>query len=178
MAGEDLNFSNIRSLSAALDRLPTGTDVVELAKRLGLWTTQAHMSVAERPLFKANLADLTHAQISNEAGRWTADFGRITELYGVLIGQREQIKVRLKLARAEARTRVRAAHTETKALTVAAINDQAEEDPAVLDEEQRLALVETLLAQVSATREISQQYLATLSREISLRDAQLKAKLY
>jgi hypothetical protein len=178
MSTEDLDLSSIRSLTAALARLPTGTDAVELSKKLGLWTTTAHMEVPERPKFKVNLSELTPDQISNEAGLWTGEFGRITELAGALIGQREQIKIRARKARAEARSRARATSTATKAPTAAAINDLAEEDPSVIDQEERLALVETLLAATSAAKEITQQYLATLSREIAFRDAQLKGRIY
>jgi hypothetical protein len=178
MATEDLNLSHIRSLNAALAKLPTGTDAVELAKKLGLWTTAAHMAVVERQVFKSNLSALNPDQISDEAGLWTAEFGRITELGGVLIGQREQLKVRARAARAEARSRARAAHKDVKPLPATAVNDQAEEDPAVIDQEERLALVETLLASTNAAKEVTQQYLATLSREISFRDAQLKARIY
>ena len=185
VASEDLQLSGVRTLPQVLARTPNGTDAVELAKRLGLWTGAAHEEIRPRRRFPANLADLTPPQLSNEVAHWTADFGRLTELVGALGGQRNQLRIRAKAVRAEARSKIRrryadaaAADKAAKMPTASAVTDEAEEDPAVIDVEERLSVVELLLEQTQAAKEATAQFLATLSREISFRGDQMRGRIY
>ena len=57
-------------------------------------------------------------------------------------------------------------------------NDQADEDPAVIDCIEQQGLLSVLAAHSKAAKEVTQQYLTTISREIAFRDAQMKARLY
>lgn len=176
---EDLNISGVRSLTQVLERTPNGNDMVVLATKLGIWTAAAHNTVTERRPFPKNLSDMGPNELTNLLAEWTSEFGRITELVGLLNGQKEQLKIRGKSLRAAARSRLRRDHPkDEKPLASTALNDAAEEDTGVLENDERIALVELLLASATATKEATQQYIGSISREIAYRDAQMKARMY
>ena len=179
MAVEDLNLVGIKNLDQALGRTRNGAALAELSRKLGLWTQDAHDNVQTRPQFPARLSDLTPSQLSDLNGRWTAEYGRVLELCGIIGGQEALLKIALKSAIATARQRARKAQPDdAKPLPMAALADLAEEDPAVIEVHEQLGLLALLSAVCSATKEATAQYLATISREISFRDAQLKAGVY
>lgn len=178
MSIDQLDLGGVRSLSSAMARTPSGTDAVELARRLGIWTTEAHRAPTERRRFPAKLSDLGPHQLADESAWWTSEFGRIVEMLGAINGQREVLKVTGKRARAAARGRLRRGLAEGEKITATALNDQAEEDPAVIDVEDRGALLEVLCASVTASKEATTQYLTSISREISHREAQMKNRMY
>jgi hypothetical protein len=181
MASEDLNLTGIKSLQQALERTPNGAAAVELAKRLGIWSTRSHAAPGERPPFSAKLSELEPPRLSNVFGAWTAEMGRITELCGAVSAQDAALKIELKSAQARARSRVRREREkdkELKPLSAAALNDEADEAPEVLDLYERAMLLTILDAHAKAAKEATAQYLATISREIAFRDAQMKAGIY
>ena len=178
MAAEDLSLSGVKTLDQALARTRTGVDAVKLAERLGLWSTTAHGRANQRPDFPTRISELTPAQLSDQFAIWTAEFGRITELTGVLSGQESMLKLHLKAAQAAARARIRRAAAEGEKFTATALSDAADEDPAVADLIDQQGLLVVLTAHASAAKEATQQYLTTISREIAFRDAQLKARVY
>jgi hypothetical protein len=175
-----LDLSSVRSLTNALDRTPNGTAVVELGRKLGLWSTAAHANPEDRKPFIASLGTISERQLSDEMGYWTSEFGRLAELNGVLVGQRNELGIRGKKLRATAKSKIRkeCVREDRKAPTQGELNDLAEEDVEVLENDERLVLVETMVAFVQAAKEATAQYLQTLSREIAYRDAQMKARLY
>lgn len=180
MASEDLNLTGIKSLQQALERTPSGAAAVELAKRLGIWSTRAHAAPGERPPFFAKLSDLEPPRLSNVFGAWTAEMGRITELCGAISAQDAALKIELKSAQARARSRIRRDYEQRglKALTTAALADEADEDVTVIDLFERAMLLAILDAHAKAAKEATAQYMATISREIAFRDAQMKAGIY
>lgn len=179
MAAEDLNLTGVKSLNQALARTRNGTAAVELAARLGLWTEPAHQRRQARPEFPTKLSDLTPSQVTDLYAQWTAEFGRILELRGAVAGQEALLRIQLKSAQAAARGRIRrAVPAEEKVPTAATLNDQVDEDPVVLDLIEQLGLLSVLSAHSDAAKEATAQYLATISREISFRDAQMKARIY
>jgi hypothetical protein len=179
MASEDLNLTGIKTLDQTLARTRNGAAAVELAKRLGIWTTEAHANPRLRPRFPEALSELTPAQLSDLYGHWTGEFGRILELLGAVSAQESLLRIQLKGAQAAARARIRRAQpADAKPLAIAALNDQADEDPVVLDLVEQTALLAVLSAHASAARDATTQYLSTISREIAFRDAQLKARVY
>lgn len=179
MAAEDLNLTGVKSLNAALARTRNGAAAVELATRLGIWTSAAHQRKQERAAFPSQLSDLTPSQVTDLYAAWTAEFGRILELRGAVAGQESLIRIQLKSAQAAARARIRRGlATDEKAPSSAALNDQVDEDPAVLELIEQLGLLAVLSAHADAAKEATGQYLATISREISFRDAQMKARIY
>lgn len=180
MASEDLNLTGLKSLQQALERTPTGAAAVLLARRMGIWTASAHNAPDERAPFHKDLSTLEHSQLSRLLGTWTAEYGRIIELNGVLIGQDQALKIELKSAQAAARSRVRRDREakELKPLSVSDLKDTADEDPAVVDLYERATLLVILLASAGAAKEATAQYLASISREIAFRDVQMKARIY
>jgi hypothetical protein len=54
----------------------------------------------------------------------------------------------------------------------------AEEDPSVVDLLEQSGLLAVLAAHADGAKEATQQYLASISREIAFRDAQMKARIY
>lgn len=177
MAAEDLNLSGIRTLDHALARMKNGTAAVALATKLGLWTASAHQKTMVRAEFPQQLSDLTPTQLSDLYARWTAEFGRIAELCGAVSGQEQLLKIQMKSAQAAARARARRANPDQK-LTQGALGDLADEDSAVIDLVEQQGLLAVLAAQAQAAKDVTLQYLNTISREISFRDAQMKARVY
>ena len=179
MAAEDLNLNGLRSLNQALARTKNGTAAVELATKLGLWTQTAHAAPATRPTFRRALSDLSHGQISDLYAEWTAEFGRIVELCSAISGQEALLRIQMKGAQAAARSRIRRAQpADAKALSAQTLGDMSDEDPAVVDLLEQTGLLAVLAAHADGAKEATQQYLASISREISFRDAQMKARIY
>lgn len=181
MAINNLDISKVRNLKTVLSKTPNGSDASELMRKLGLWTYASHMRDHERPEFLKNLGTADDLSISTQLGIWTSEYGRITELHGAFVGQKEQVKLQLKGATAEARVRIRRKNREgenPKSMAAAELNDLVESDPQVMEILDKLAILELILAQTAATKEATAQYIATISREISFRDAQAKSKNY
>lgn len=175
---DDLHLGDLRTIKAALSRLPNGAPAVDLAARLGLWTSSSHAAPVERKAFPSNVAALDAVSLTNEMGYWTSEFGRIAEINGALSGQRELNKLRLKSARAAARARVRRSTPATEKLTVAQINDRAEEDTAVTELDEQAGIIELLSAHARAAQEATTQYINTLSREITWRTAHMSTRSF
>lgn len=179
MANEDLNVAGVRSLTHALERTPNGNDVMALATKLGLWSPEMHAGDVTRPAFPKQFSTYGPDELSNLLAQWSSEYGRLLELMGLLNGQKEQLKIKGKSLRASARSRIRKEHPkDERPLSSTALNDAAEDDPGVLENDERLTLVEVLLASTSAAREATAQYIASISREIAYRDAQMKARMY
>jgi hypothetical protein len=179
MAAEDLNLTGVRSLNQALARTKNGTAAVELAAKLGLWSTGAHANPQVRPNFRRDLSELSHAQITDLYAEWTAEFGRITELCSAISGQESLLRIQMKSAVAAARSRIRRSQPgDVKSFSAQTLADMADEDPAVVDLLEQTGLIAVLSAHALGAKEATQQYLASLSREISFRDAQMKARIY
>lgn len=185
MSAQDLNLNGVRSLTQALDRTENGTAAAALADRLGLWTRTLHQSPETRAAFKSKFSDLGPNELSDLNATWIAEAGRVVELVGLLSGLQDQLKVRAKSARASARAKARRdlaaaadGDTKRKAPTVAELNDMAEEDSAVKDIDDQLAFVALLLASAQAAKEATYMYRDAISREITFRCEQMKARLY
>lgn len=181
MSDETLNFRNLKSVGQLLERLPNGSSSVELYKRLGLWTTRAHEVTIERIPFPNNLADLDERGLTRLYGSWTAEYGRIVELCGVLTGQDQVLKIRIKSATAKAKVRIRnerEAEEGLKPLSASDLKDAAEEDTHVLELNETACLLVMAQASANAAKHATEQYLSTISREISFRDGQMKARIY
>lgn len=179
MTTEDLNLSGIKNLAQVLARTKNGAAAVELMNNLGLWTQSAHERKNIRAEFPSKISDFTPSQLSDLYSKWTADFGRIVELCGIIAGQEALLRIQLKSAQASTRARIRRGiPSETKQPTSAVLNDMVDEDPSVLDLLEQHSLVVVLGAHLTATKEATGQYLASISREISFRDSQMKARVY
>jgi hypothetical protein len=177
MAAEDLNLSGIRTLDQAMARTRNGAAAIELSTKLGLWTSSAHAATQVRAPFPFQLSELTPGQLSDLYARWTAEFGRVAELLGAINGQEQLLKIQLKSAQAAARARIRRANPDIK-YTQGQLADLSDEEQSVIDLVEQQGLLGVLSAQASAAKEVNLQYLNTISREISFRDAQLKARVY
>lgn len=174
-----LDLSDVKSFISIIEKTSTGLSSIDIAKKLGIWTPSLHAISDERPTFTKELSTLTPTQLSNTYGLWTAEFGRLMELIGVISGQEQLIKVQLKSALASARSRIRNAKPASdKTYTLSQLNDLAEEDETVLSYQQDLAIINMLLAYLSASKEATSQYISSISREIAWRDAQIKGKIY
>jgi hypothetical protein len=179
MATEDLNLNGLKSLTQALARTRNGLAAVELATKLGLWSAEAHRDPSVRPSYTRDLSQLTHTQLSDLYGQWTGEFGRITELCGAIAGQEALLRIQIKSAQASARSRIRRAHpADAKPLPAQTLADMADEEPTVVDLLEQNGLLSVLSAHAGAAKEATAQYIASLSREIAFRDAQMKARIY
>lgn len=193
---DDLNLSDIRSLTEALARIPNGVDAARLAAALSVWSVESHRAPAPRKPFPDRFSDLVPTQLSDLSARTVSEADRICELVGLLSGLETHLKLKAKQARAQARAGARrqaareAAEASTegdvetvrkasraKVPTVSELNDLAEEDPRVREVDDQLSLVELLLASVSAAKEATYLRRDAISREITFRCAQMDARI-
>lgn len=174
------SLADVRSLTQALARVPGGTEAARAITALGLWSSETHRSAPARLKFPRSFADLSPSQLSDLAARVAVEASRLIELVGLLKGLQAQLKVEDARARAAARVRARraAADTTRKPPSVAELTDLTEEDAAVRDSAEALALVAMLLAAAEAAKEATFVMKESVSREISYRCAQLDARVY
>lgn len=179
MGAEDLNLSGVKNVEQAIGRMKNGLAAVEAAKRMGIWTEAAHANPGMRATFPRSLSELSPTQLSDLYAAWTADFGRIIEMCGAISAQEGLLKIQLKSAQASARARIRRGQPEgARPLTQGALDDMIDSDAAVVDIVEQQAVLAVLAGHALAAKEATAQYLTTLSREISFRDAQMKARIY
>lgn len=182
---DEYAFGSVRSQREAIDRMPSGVDFVAVLRRLGLWTSQLHRQVCDRPPFPSSLAELSDDEVSDLSAYWTAELGRTVELVGLIKSQMVQMRVRGSRVRATVRSRLRTAHTEQaaagegrpKELSATALNQLADDDPDMLTHLEQAGYLEMLLAQADAVREATASYVATVSREITLRGDHMRSRL-
>lgn len=172
-----LNLGSIRSVRDSVARLPSGAELVQLAGRLGLWTDAAHNSPQPRKVFPGQFSTLGPDELSDLYAAWVSDAGRLAELCSMLSGHRDRISLQLKAERARARARVRQVNPDTK-YTGAAIDDVIAADQTVRDLEQAFELVTVLLAAADGAKEATSVYLTGISREITYRTEQMRARVY
>lgn len=147
--------------------------------RLGLWSSDAHRNPPTRERFPQEFSKLGPQELSDLSARVVSDAGRVAELVGLLAGLEVRLKIRSRAARAAARSRLRREWPEdTKAPTKAELDDLSEEDPAVIELEEQLGLLQLMIAQASAVKEANQMFRESVSREIAYRSAQMQARLY
>lgn len=187
--GDDLSLSGIRSLPGLLERLPLGVDAKNLAQRLGVWTPGLHVvPESDRIPTPTKWGDMSDLQLSNWHGYWRSETARSMELLGIVDGQKDMLTLRAKSARASARSRVRKTIEDKEAEAVKAgiklakptaghIADLAEEDPGVIAIDLQLGQLAVIVSSIRAFREISLDQTMGLSREMSMRQAQMNAKL-
>lgn len=194
----DFGFNRHEDLDDYLRTTPSGRDMWTLAKALGIVTADLSGS-HER--FRPDISALGAHQLSDEQSKWTSEYGRIAQVAGLLNSQEKHLVLELNRARADARRRARTTARQTaeaahavemeeaqadgrkppvfkyKDPTIAELNDLAADDPAVVDIETRMTSVQMMLALVQATRDAVEKYLNAVSREITWRSEQLKARL-
>lgn len=149
--------------------------LIGVAGRLGAWSPALHTDTVRRPM-RHLLSELGPDELSCELGWWSSEYGRLCEVSGVLTAQSERLRLQARTARSQARNRIRDASAKT--LSATAVNDQAEDDPGVLEADRRLCDTDALRHAVEAARDATDRYLSSLSREIAFRDAQMRARLY
>lgn len=184
----ELNIAGINTLAGLIERLPLGQPAQDLAKRLAVWTTSAHQNLsAERKVYPRTLSNLTEGGLSDTYAYWNAELIRLHELHGLLEGQRKYVELLVKKERAHARSAVRQKYEEDLAAagpdvkvskpTAGEINDRAEDSEAVLAAVESLGLLDVVMSSVLGYREACITATASLSREISFRQAQYTARL-
>lgn len=174
---DTLNLASLRSTSESLARLPSGEELLRLAARLGLWTSESHSTPPARPPFPKAFSKLGPDELSDLYSTWISDAGRLTELCSMLAGHRDRLSLQLKSERSRARSRARRANPDVK-FTSAQLDDDAALDATVRDLESSYELVVMLLAAAEGAKEATSVYLAGISREITYRTEQMRARVY
>lgn len=147
--------------------------------RLGLWTSDAHKGADVRDRFPQQFSNLGPAELSDLSAKVVSDAGRVAELVGLLNGLETRLKMRSRAARAAARSKVRREWPEgEKSPTKTELDDRSEEDPAVVELDEQISLLQLLLAQAQAVKEANQMYKEAVSREITYRSAQMQSRMY
>lgn len=187
MSAEAVSLEGIKSLDGMLSRLPQGRQAVALGEKLGIWTPEAHG--AQRPArqpFPSNFSDLTDDRLSDQSAHWLSEVFRVTELVGVLEGQKALLQLESKAVRAAVRSEKRRTHDEArkasddpklKAPTITQLNDEVEDDQRVQDVDAKIGLLSVVSAQAQAYKEGCQVAVNGISREITFRAAQMTAAL-
>lgn len=195
-----MNLKTLRDLPAVLGRTAEGRDMLELAERLGLWSTDLHKT-RERPVFPSEFPE-TPKELSDLWAQWTQEANRITQLVGLLHGQEKYMTLKAKASRASARSRIRAevvkaAEKITREVdgtqgmsatarktaidrvkkTATQINDEAEEATEVREADEGLLFVQMLIASANAAKEVVLMNINSISREISYRGDQMRARI-
>ena len=179
MIGDGADLRDVTTLPKLLARTPSGEAVAQLAERLGLLTENSLCASSARRPFVNDISTLVPARLSAEQSHWAGEFGRIVELIGLLQSQEKFLALRIKGAKASARSRVRRdAETTERKVTAGQVTDEADEDPNVREVEEQSMLVAEMLAVAMASKEATTLYLSVISREISFRCAQMDAKIY
>lgn len=150
---------------------------VEESQRLGLWTTTLHRPGVQRRAMRSRLAEADDRTLADEHLYWVSELGRITELVGMLNAQEVPAALAVKVAKARARVEARR-RTDGKQPTQSALDDLADVDPVVIEAEQQLGRIRSLLASAAAAKEATAGYVQGLSREITLRGDGKRAHLY
>lgn len=172
-------LGTVRTFNALLERLPEGANGQALAQAIGAWTASAHLTGADFS-YPTTFSDLSDDALSDVYARWVSQFGRITELVGLLEGQRVLSVLRSRQVRAAARSRARRqtdADGNPVKYTAGALSDMSEDDPAVIDAEHHGVATEVALASAKAYKEACTGVITAISREISFRQAQYSARL-
>ena len=164
-----------------LGSTPTGSEMLRIGRDLGLVSTSINQKI-ERKAFTRNISGLGPREISDQQSLWASEYGRLCELHGLLVGQRDYLNLQLRSAKAKARSRARAKHAEEndsrKPPTATELNDLAEEDATVQTITEQIGVVELLAASTNAAKEATDRYLQALSREISFRCTQMEARIH
>lgn len=174
---DTLNLGALQSTADSLSRLPSGDELTKLASRLGLWTEDSHRKPPVRRPFPGSFSQLGPDQLSDLYAAWISDAGRLSELCSVLSGHRDRLTIQLKSERSRSRSRARRANPEVK-MTSAQLDDEAADDVTVRDLETSFELVIMLLAAAEGAKEATGVYLAGISREITYRTEQMRARVY
>ena len=172
-------LGEIRTFDALLARLPEGPGGRTLAAAIGAWTATAHTTGADFA-YPAAFSTLADDALSDLYARWVSQLGRITELVGLLEGQKVLANLTTRQSRAASRVRHRRQlGDDGKPLkyTQGALTDLAEEDPVVLDAEQAALAVDVASASAKAYKEACTGVVTAITREISFRQAQYSARL-
>lgn len=184
MTDEGIDVRGIRTLAQLLEQLPSGQAAATLATRLGVWTESIHANPsATRKAYPTDFSRLGDDQLSTTNSYWLSEAGRATELVGLLEGQKIMLSLESKRAKAAARGRIRKVWDvldedgKPRKYTATQLSDESEADPAVLDVELKVSLLEQTLASARAYKEACQMLVQGISREISFRQAQMGAKL-
>lgn len=190
MDASDISLDGIKSLTAFLQRLPQGAAARELGTRLGLWSPTLHNNgQSGRRIFPAAFSEQSDAGISDLNAYWNSEVFRATEITGLLEGQRAMLSLKSKAVRANARSRIRRRHQfareEAQRLgepvpkepTAGQLSDEVEAEPDVQEQDELLTLVVLVLEQAKAYKEACVNAAASVSREISFRQAQMGARL-
>ncbi len=175
----DSPLTGIRTLDSLLDRLPDGAGGRAVARALGAWTVSAHGRDTNYP-YPANLSDAGDDELADAYGLWADRYAAMSEVVGLLEGQKALASLASKQARAAARAAVRR-RTDDEGkplkLTAGAIDDEVTCVPSVLDASESETVVEAALASARAYKDGANAIMSSLSRVISLRQAQYAARL-
>jgi hypothetical protein len=179
MASVEDRLGRIKTFSSLLARLPEGDNGRALAAALGAWTATAHTGGGDFT-YPTNFSDLSDDALSDAYARWVSQTGRITEVVGLLEGQKILATLRIRQARASCRIRHRRDRdSDGKPVkhTASALSDLTEEDPVVLEAVGLTIASEVALASAKAYKEAATGVITAISREISFRQAQYSARL-
>lgn len=196
-----LPTSEVRSL-AALGRIANANELLDkvgadsllrLLQRLGFWAGwgDGNPLGGQTKKFRVDLSKLESGQLGDEAAYWQSELSRAIAVAGALQAQRMISNMNVKRAKDAAaaavlREREQASKqpvpegevpVKQERLTGALLASLVAERPEVVDEENKLLLLDVVLASLDAVKEAIEGYCRVLSREISRRGDLMRAGL-
>lgn len=173
-----MSVMTVGDLYPLLERLGA-TEHVRLLQQLNLWTASLHQQSSDRVEFPAAISELAPDQLSDLQSRIVHSASSLFELLGLFRGLHVQQTDRVKRARTTARNRVRTNWpADRKPPTKTEVDDLSQSDPSVEAEEERLADIGTVLASLNEMEKRLVMQRETISREITYRSEQMRARLY
>lgn len=172
-------LTGIRTLDALLERLPDGDGGRTLAHAIGAWTPSAHRGGADLD-YPSQLATVTDEQLTELHGLWADRYAAMSEVVGLLEGQKVLAGLATKAAKASARAALRRrvdADGKPVKYTLAALDDEIATASSVLDREQVESIVDVALASARAYKDGAAALMGSTSRAMSLRQAQYAGRM-
>lgn len=162
-------FAGIRTIGHLLERVPGGSELRQALTHMRLWSGD-HPGFDRPPSFPQRFSDLDDDQLGDLASTWAAARGRAQEILGVLEAVRARLQVELRRARSAATRRLVAdLDPGTRLPAQHHIAAQIDADEEVLDAEDALVMVESMLKAVAGYVQTYDGYCQVISREITRR---------
>jgi hypothetical protein len=166
----DMNLSGIRSASELMRRVG-GEDILALLSRLGFWVGGDNPLDGERRRFPTDVSKLSSDRLGDENAYWQSELSRVIAIHGALQSQRMVAGLDLKRVRTSAAARLLAdAKTAgERPPTRDQLNIAIDERPEVRAPEDKLLILDVVMASLGAVKEAYEGYCRVLSREVTRR---------
>lgn len=175
MASEDLSFAGISTPEELINRSTEGKHLIVFLTRLGFWN--GAVAPAQLRSFPVDFSIMRPEEIARASSYWQSELSRLLSIMGAVEGEHYRLQHRAKRARAKSirsQLLVAAASEAKKVPTQVALNAVADENPEVMDSDDKVVLFKTALLTLGHLKEAYEGNVRALSRDITRRGDELK----